>query len=150
MGSTADRLASYRRELRVAAGAVLLLRLVVAAAAVGLISFVLVAWLLGPMTPFVWLCIGWSLVFGMVAGAVAWSLQPLRRLRGHGALGLVAAREPSLLSPLQSAYQLRGEEGFSRELIVAQRVGLLRSLEHTPVRTLIPWRWLGQPVLAVS
>jgi hypothetical protein len=150
VGSTADRLASYRRELRVAAAAVLTIRLAVAAAAVGLISFVLVAWLLGPMTPLVWLCIGWSLVFGMVAAAVAWSIQPLRKLRGHGALGLVAARDPSLLSPLQSAYELQGRQGFSRELIVAQRVGLLRALEHTPVRKLIPWRWLGQPALAVS
>lgn len=150
MGSTADKLASYRRELRLTAGAVLLVRLIVAAAAVGLTSFVLVAWLLGPMTPFVWLCIGWSLVFAMVAGSVAWSLQPLRRLRGHGALGLVAAREPSLLSPLQSAYELQAERGFSRELIVAQRLGLLRALERAPVRTLIPWRWLGQPALAVS
>ena len=33
-------------------------------------------------------------------------------------------------------------------LIVAQRVGLLRSLEDSPARIFIPWRWLLQPALA--
>jgi hypothetical protein len=150
VGSTADKLTRYRRGLRLAAAAVLTVRVAVASVAVGLISFVLVAWLLGPMTPFVWLCIGWSLVFATIAGAAAWSIQPLRRLRGHGALGLVAAEEPSLLSPLQSAYELQGESSFSRELIVAQRLGLLRTLERSPARKFIPWRWLGQPILAMA
>ena len=98
----------------------MVLRIAAAAAAVGLASFVLVAWALGPMTPVVWLCIGWSVVFGMTAAAVAWSIQPLIELRGHGALGLVAAEQPALLSPLQSAYELQEEQAFSRELIVAQ------------------------------
>lgn len=126
------------------------LRIAAAAAAVGLASFVLVAWALGPMTPVVWLCIGWSVVFGMTAGAVAWSLQPLIELRGHGALGLVAAEQPALLSPLQSAYELQEEQAFSRELIVAQRLGLLRALDTSPVRKFIPWRWLVQPTLAAT
>jgi len=149
VGSTAGKLADYRRRLRVAAATVLVVRVVAAASAVGLASFVLMAWLLGPMTPAVWLSIGWAVVFGMVAGAVAWSIQPLLRLRGHGALGLVAAEQPALLSPLQTAYELQGERGFSRELIVAQRLGLLRSLHHSPARKFIPWRWLLQPALAV-
>jgi hypothetical protein len=102
------------------------------------------------MTPIVWVCLGWALVFGMVAAAVAWSIQPLRKLRAHGAFGLVAAAQPSLLSPLQTAYELREEPGFSRELIVAQRVDLLRSLDAWPVRKFIPWRWLLQPALAVT
>ncbi|MBW1905391.1 MAG: hypothetical protein JRJ24_08805, partial [Deltaproteobacteria bacterium] len=79
-----------------------------------------------------------------------WSIQPLLRLRGHGALGLVAAGEPSLLSPLQSAYELEAERGFSRELVVAQRVGLLRALDASPARKFIPWRWLVQPALAAT
>ena len=121
-----------------------------AATAVGLASFVLVAWVLGPMTPLVWLCIGWGVVFGMTTGAVAWSIQPLLRLRGHGALGLVADGQPSLLSPLQSAYELQTERAFSRELVVAQRVRVLRALDEAPARKFIPWRWLIQPVLAVT
>ncbi len=125
-------------------------RIVVAALAAGLVAFVLVAWLLGPMTPFVWLCIGWAVVFGLVAGAVAWSVQPLLALRGHGALGLVASEQPALLSPLQTAYELRAEPGFSRELVVAQRIGVLRALDHWPARRFIPWRWLVQPSLAVA
>ena len=102
------------------------------------------------MTPLVWLCIGWAVVFGMTTGAVAWSIQPLVKLRGHGALGLVAAQQPSLLSPLQSAYELQGEPGFSRELVVAQRVRLLRALDESPARRFIPWRWLLQPALAAT
>jgi hypothetical protein len=123
-------------------------RLVAAAVAAGVASFVLVAWVLGPMTPVVWLCIGWATVFAVTAAAIAWAFKPLRRLRGHGALGLVAAEEPTLLSPLQSAYELQHEGTFSRELVVAQRVGVLRSLDSSPARKFIPWRWLGQPVLA--
>jgi hypothetical protein len=96
------------------------------------------------------LCIGWGVVFGMIAAAVAWSIQPLLELRGHGALGLVAAEEPSLLSPLQSAYELQGEQAFSRELVVAQRVRLLRALDASPARKFIPWRWLVQPALAAT
>jgi hypothetical protein len=65
-------------------------------------------------------------------------------------LGLVAERHPSLLSPLQSAYELQTENAFSRELVVAQRVGLLRSLEGAPARKLIPWRWVAQPALAAA
>lgn len=125
-----------------------MVRIAAAAAAVGLVSFVFVAWVLGPMTPFVWLSVGWAVIFGMTTGAVAWSIQPLLKLRGHGALGLVAAEQPSLLSPLQSAYELQAEQAFSRELIVAQRVRLLRALEASPARKFIPWRWLAQPALA--
>ncbi len=149
MSSTTSRLAEYRRRLRVAAATVLAVRVVTAAAAVGLASFVLVAWILGPMTPFAWLCIGWAAVFAMIAGAVAWSIQPVLRLRQHGALGLVAAEQPALLSPLQSAYELQGAQVFSRELIIAQRLGLLRRLEASPARKFVPWRWLAQPALAV-
>lgn len=149
MGSTTSRLAEYRRRLRVAAATVLVVRAAAASVAVGLGSFVLVAWVLGPMTPFAWLCIGWAAVFGMIAAAVAWSIQPVLKLREHGALGLVASEQPTLLSPLQSAYELQGEQVFSRELIVAQRVGLLRRLEASPARKFIPWRWLAQPALAV-
>ena len=148
MGTTAGKLAEYRRRLRVAAATVIVVRVAAAAAAVGLASFVLMAWVLGPMTPAVWLAIGWAVVFGMVAAAVAWSLQPILKLRGYGALGLVAAEEPTLLSPLQTAYELEATPGFSRELIVAQRVGLLRRLETSPARKFIPWRWLAQPALA--
>ncbi|MBW2188146.1 MAG: hypothetical protein JRG93_00965 [Deltaproteobacteria bacterium] len=150
MGSTSGKLTEYRRRLRVAAATVLAVRIAAAAAAVGLASFVLVAWVLGPMTPLVWLCIGWGVVFGMTTGAVAWSIQPLLKLRGHGALGLVAAEQPSLLSPLQSAYELQAERAFSRELVVAQRVRLLRALDESPARKFIPWRWLVQPALAVT
>jgi len=150
VGSTTGRLTEYRRRLRVAAAAVLAVRIAAAATAVGLASFVMVAWVLGPMTPQVWLCIGWGVVFGMIAAAVAWSIQPLLELRGHGALGLVAAEEPSLLSPLQSAYELQGEQAFSRELVVAQRVRLLRALDASPARKFIPWRWLVQPALAAT
>jgi len=116
----------------------------------GLASFVMVAWLLGPMTPVVWLSVGWAVVFAMTTAAVAWSIQPLLELRGHGALGLVAARQPSLLSPLQSAYELQDEQAFSRELVVAQRLGLLRALDAAPARKFIPWRWLVQPALAAT
>ncbi|MGB5683123.1 MAG: hypothetical protein WBM47_14830, partial [Polyangiales bacterium] len=97
MGSTAGKLAEYRRRLGVAAATVMVVRVLAAATAVGLASFVLIAWVLGPMTPAAWLAIGWALVFGMVTGAVAWSIQPLLELRGHGALGLVAAEQPALL-----------------------------------------------------
>jgi hypothetical protein len=127
----------------------LVLRVVLAAAGIGLVAFVLIAWVLGPMTPAVWLAIGWSLVFATVAGAVTWAIQPVLRLRHHGALGLVAAQEPSLLSPLQTAYELQEADGFSRELVVAQRVGVLRSLEDAPARKFIPWRWVAQPTLAL-
>jgi hypothetical protein len=102
------------------------------------------------MTPLVWLCIGWGVVFGMTTAGVAWSIQPLLKLRGHGALGLVAAEQPSLLSPLQSAYELQAERAFSRELVVAQRVRLLRALDASPARKFIPWRWLVQPALAAT
>jgi hypothetical protein len=129
---------------------VLAVRIAAAATAVGLASFVLVAWVLGPLTPVVWLCIGWAVVFGITTAAVAWSIQPLLKLRGHGALGLVAAQQPSLLSPLQSAYELQAEQAFSRELIVAQRVGLLHALDASPARKFIPWRWLVQPALAAT
>ncbi|MBW1760877.1 MAG: hypothetical protein JRG70_01225 [Deltaproteobacteria bacterium] len=150
MGSTTGRLTEYRRRLRVAAATVLAVRIAAAATAVGLASFVLVAWVLGPMTPLVWLCIGWGVVFGMTTAAVAWSIQPLLKLRGHGALGLVAAGQPSLLSPLQSAYELQAERAFSRELVVAQRVRVLRALDESPARKFIPWRWVVQPALAVT
>ncbi|MGB8224295.1 MAG: DUF4175 family protein [Polyangiales bacterium] len=150
MGSTTGSLAEYRRRLRLAAATVLAVRIVVAATAVGLASFVVVAWVLGPMTPVVWLCIGWGAVFAMTTAAVAWSIQPLLKLRGHGAFGLVAAQQPSLLSPLQSAYELQNERAFSRELVVAQRVGLLRALDASPARKFIPWRWLAQPALATA
>ena len=148
--STAGRLTRYRSRLRMAAATVLAVRLVVAASAAGLASFVLVAWVLGPMSSVVWLCIGWAAVFGMVAVAVGWSLQPLRKLRGHGALGLVANQDPTLLSPLQSAYELQTETVFSRELIVAQRIGLLRSLDRSPARKFIPWQWVVQPAFAAA
>ncbi|MDH3202016.1 MAG: DUF4175 domain-containing protein [Myxococcales bacterium] len=144
------RLTRYRGRLRMAAATVLAVRVLVAASAVGLAAFVLVAWVLGPMTPVVWLCVGWAVVFGMVAAAIAWSLQPLRKLRGHGALGLVATEEPALLSPLQSAYELQTETAFSRELIVAQRLGVLRRLERSPARKFIPWHWVVQPAFAAS
>jgi hypothetical protein len=150
VSSTTGRLAEYRRRLRVAAATVLAFRITAAAAAVGFASFVLVAWVLGPMTPLVWLCIGWGVVFGMTTAAVAWSIQPLLKLRGHGALGLVAAEQPSLLSPLQSAYELQAERAFSRELVVAQRVRLLRVLDASPARKFIPWRWVVQPALAAT
>ncbi|MCZ6805781.1 MAG: hypothetical protein O7F08_02415, partial [Deltaproteobacteria bacterium] len=150
MDSTTGRLARYRARLRMAAVTVLAVRILVAASAVGLASFVLVAWVLGPMTPVVWLCIGWAAVFGMIAAAVAWSLQPLRKLRGHGALGLVATQDPALLSPLQSAYELQTETAFSRELVVAQRLGLLRTLDDSPARKFIPWQWVVQPAFAAA
>jgi hypothetical protein len=150
VSSTTGRLAEYRRRLRIAAATVLALRITAAAAAVGFASFVLVAWVLGPMTPLAWLCIGWGVVFGMTTAGVAWSIQPLLKLRGHGALGLVAAEQPSLLSPLQSAYELQAERAFSRELVVAQRVRLLRALDASPARKFIPWRWLVQPALAAT
>ncbi|MFW2389394.1 MAG: DUF4175 family protein [Polyangiales bacterium] len=150
MSSTAGRLAEYRRRLRVAAATVLVLRVAAAAAAVGLASFVLVAWVLGPMTPLVWLCVGWAVVFGMTTAAIAWAFKPLVDLRGHGALGLVGAEQPSLLSPLQSAYELQQENAFSRELVVAQRVRVLRSLDASPARKFIPWKWLLQPALAAT
>jgi len=143
-------LARYRARLRTAAATVLALRIAVSSVAVGVAAFVLVAWVLGPMTPIPWLCVGWAVVFAWVAGAVAWSLQPLRSLRGHGALGLVAEREPTLLSPLQSAFELQAEGVFSRELVVAQRVGLLRALEKAPPRRFIPWRWVAQPAFAAA
>jgi hypothetical protein len=63
---------------------------------------------------------------------------------------LVAAGQPSLLSPLQSAYELQAERAFSRELVVAQRVRLLRALDTSPARKFIPWRWLVQPALAAT
>jgi hypothetical protein len=126
----------------------LALRVAMAALGIGLVSFVLIAWVLGPMTPAAWLSIGWALVFATVAGAVAWAIRPLMKLRDHGALGLVASQEPALLSPLQTAYELQESEGFSRELVVAQRVGVLRSLEGSPARRFIPWRWVVQPALA--
>lgn len=148
--STQGKLAQYRRRLRVAAVTVLAVRVTAAASAIGLATFVLMAWVLGPMTPAVWLAIGWAVVFAMVAVAIAWSIQPLIKLRGHGALGLVAAQQPALLSPLQSAYELQTEQGLSRELIVAQRVGLLRTLDGSPARKFIPWRWLSQPALAAA
>ncbi|MGB8328650.1 MAG: DUF4175 family protein, partial [Polyangiales bacterium] len=129
---------------------VLAVRIAAAAGAVGLASFVLVAWVLGPLTPVVWLCIGWGVVFAMTTGAVAWSIQPVLQLRGHGALALVAAHEPSFLSPLQSAYELQTERAFSRELIVAQRVRVLRALDASPARRFIPWRWLLQPAFAAT
>jgi hypothetical protein len=134
----------------VAAATVLAVRIAAAGTAVGVASFVLVAWVLGPMTPLAWLCIGWSVVFGMTAGAVAWSIQPLLKLRSHGALGLVASQQPALLSPLQSAYELQHERSFSRELVVAQRVRLLHALDASPARKFIPWRWLVQPALAAT
>jgi hypothetical protein len=133
-----------------AAATVLAVRVVVGACVAGLAAFVLVAWVLGPMTPVVWLCIGWAVVFGTIAAAVAWSLQPMRKLRGHGALGLVATQEPTLLSPLQSAYELQTETAFSRELIVAQRLQLLRSLERSPARKFIPYQWVVQPAFAAA
>jgi hypothetical protein len=126
----------------------LALRIAMAALGIGLVSFVLIAWVLGPMTPAAWLSIGWALVFATIAGAVAWAIRPLMKLRDHGALGLVASQEPALLSPLQTAYELQESEGFSRELVVAQRVGVLRSLEGSPARRFIPWRWVVQPALA--
>jgi len=150
VGSSAGKLAEYRRRLRAAAATVLALRLAASATAVGVATFVLMAWILGPMTPAAWLAVGWAVVFAMVAGAVAWSIRPLLQLHGRGALGLVAAEEPALLSPLRTAYELQGAEGFSRELVVAQRVGLLRSLEQSPARKFIPWRWLLQPGLALA
>ena len=150
MEPTTNKLTEYRRRLRVAATTMLAVRVATAAAAVGLATFVLVAWILGPMTPLAWLCVGWAAVFAMTAAAVGWSIQPFLKLRKHGALGLVAAAQPSLLSPLQSAYELEGERSFSRELIVAQRIGLLRALEASPARKFIPWRWLTQPALAVT
>jgi hypothetical protein len=150
VGSSAGRLTEYRRRLRVAAATVLAVRIAAAGTATAVASFVLVAWVLGPMTPLVWLCIGWGVVFGMTAGAVAWSIQPMLKLRGHGALGLVAAQQPALLSPLQSAYELQHERSFSRELVVAQRVRLLRALDASPARRFIPWRWLVQPALAAT
>ena len=135
MGTSAGKLAEYRRRLRVAAATVLAVRMLAAAAGAGLVSFVLIAWVLGPMTPTVWLAVGWATVFAIVAGAVAWSIQAtLSSCGGHGALGLVAQGEPALLSPLQTAYELRDADGFSRELVVAQRVGVLRSLEGSPAR----------------
>jgi hypothetical protein len=148
VGSTSGSLGEYRRRLRIAAAAVIAFRITAAATAVGSGSFVLVAWVLGPMTPIVWLCIGWGVVFAMTTAAVAWSIQPLLTLRGHGALGLVAAQQPALLSPLQSAYELQNVQVFSRELVVAQRVGVLRALDASPARKFIPWRWLVQPSLA--
>jgi predicted translin family RNA/ssDNA-binding protein len=148
VGTSAGKLAEYRRRLRVAAATVLAVRMLAAAAGAGLVSFVLIAWVLGPMTPTVWLAVGWATVFAIVAGAVAWSIKPLFRLGGHGALGLVAQGEPALLSPLQTAYELRDADGFSRELVVAQRVGVLRTLEGSPARRFIPWNWLAQPALA--
>ncbi|MDH3842948.1 MAG: hypothetical protein OES69_03350, partial [Myxococcales bacterium] len=150
MSSTAGRLTRYRGRLRMAAATVLAVRVVVGSCVAGLAAFVLVAWVLGPMTPVVWLCIGWAVVFGTIAAAVAWSLQPMRKLRGHGALGLVATQEPTLLSPLQSAYELQTETAFSRELIVAQRLQLLRSLERSPARKFIPWQWVVQPAFAAA
>ncbi len=150
MSATTGRLTEYRRQLWAAAATVMALRLLAAAAASGLIGFAMVAWVLGPMTPVVWLCIGWAAVFAVTAGAVWWALRPLRSLRGHGALGLVADQQPALLSPLQSAYELQAEDGFSRELVVAQRVGVLRALDASPARGFIPWRWLIQPALAAA
>lgn len=132
-----------------AAATVMAVRILVAACVAGLASFVMVAWVLGPMTPLVWLCVGWAVVFGIVAVAVGWSLAPLRRLRGHGALGLVANQRPSLLSPLQSAFELQHEQLFSRELVVAQRVGMLRTLDDYPPRKFIPWQWIVQPAFAI-
>lgn len=132
-----------------AAATVLAIRIVVAACVAGLASFVLVAWVLGPMTPVAWLCVGWAVVFAVVAAAVAWSLAPFHRLGGHGALGLVAAQRPALLSPLQSAFELQDEHVFSRELVVAQRVDMLRELDHYPARKFVPWRWVLQPAFAV-
>lgn len=126
----------------------MVLRLTASCAAVGLVAFVLMAWILGPMTPPAWLAVGWAVVFAMIAAAVAWSIQPLLELGGHGSLGLVAAEQPALLSPLQTAYELQNVRGFSRELVVAQRVGVLRTLERSPARKFIPWRWLAQPALA--
>jgi len=149
VGTSASKLAEYRRRLRLAAAVVLSLRIVTAALGIGLVSFVLIAWVLGPMTPTVWLSVGWALVFATVAGAVTWAIRPLLRLRDHGALGLVASHEPALLSPLQTAYELQATDGFSRELVVAQRVGVLRSLESSPARRFIPWGWVVQPALAV-
>ena len=148
VSATTASLARYRARLRTAAAIVMAVRIIVAAGAVGLAAFVLVAWVLGPMTPIVWLCVGWGAVFAMAAVAVAWSLQPLKSLHGHGALGLVADEEPALLSPLQSAYELQEEHVFSRELVVAQRLGVLRALEHSPARKFIPWRWVVQPAFA--
>jgi hypothetical protein len=150
VGSSSGKLTEYRRLLRVAAATVLAVRIAAAATAVGLASFVLVAWVLGPMTPLVWLWIGWGVVFGMTTAAVAWSIQPLVKLRGHGALGLVAAGQPSLLSPLQSAYELQAERAFSRELVVAQRIRVLHALDASPARKFIPWRWVVQPALAAA
>lgn len=124
------------------------LRMAASCAAIGLVAFVLMAWILGPMTPAAWLAVGWAVVFATIAGAVTWSIQPLLELRGHGALGLVASEQPALLSPLQTAYELQHAPEFSRELVVAQRVGVLRALERSPARKFIPWRWLGQPALA--
>jgi hypothetical protein len=131
-----------------AAATVLAVRMLAAAAGVGFVSFVLIAWMLGPMMPTVWLAIGWAVVFAMVAAAVAWSIQPLLRFRGHGALALVAEEEPALLSPLQTAYELEDARGFSQELVIAQRLGVLQVLEGAPARQFIPWNWLMQPALA--
>ncbi|MEM7137174.1 MAG: DUF4175 family protein [Myxococcota bacterium] len=150
MSATTDDLGRYRSRLRWAATTVILVRLFVAAAVAGLVAFVLVAWALGPMTPMVWLCVGWAAVFGVVAAAVAWSFQPLRQLKNHGALGLVADRRPALLSPLQSAFELQTDHAFSRELVIAQRAGVLSTLEDLPARRFIPWGWVIQPALALA
>ena len=133
-----------------AAASMLLLRIVAAAATAGLVSFVVVAWVLGPMTPVVWLCVGWAAVFSVVAAAVAWSIMPLRRLKDHGALGLVAAGRPALLSPLQTAFELEDEDAFSDELVSAQRAEVLTELDRLPARRFIPWAWVVQPAFAAA
>lgn len=148
MNAATARLDDYRRRLRWAAVTVLGIRLLAAAGACGLIAFAATAWLLGPMTPIGWLCIGWAAIFGATAWAVAWSLGPWLSLREHGALGIVSMRDPELLSPLQSAFELAGETAYSKELVIAQRLGVLEALKPRPVRRFIPWPWLVRPAVA--
>lgn len=122
-------------------------RLLVGASACGLLGFAVSSWLLGPMTPVPWLSVGWALVFAAIIGSIAWSIRPWASLRDHGALALVGMREPSLLSPLLSAFELEHDQAYSTELVVAQRLKILGDLEAWPPKRLIPWRWLFSPSL---
>ncbi len=141
------RLSEYRRHLRLAAASVIAVRLLVGASACGLLGFAVSSWLLGPMTPVPWLSIGWALVFAAIVGSIAWSIRPWASLRHNGALALVGMREPRLLSPLLSAFELENDRAYSTELVVAQRLKILGDLEAWPPKRLIPWRWLLRPSL---
>jgi len=139
---------SYLRRVRARALAVYALRATSALAGAFVLSFSLLALLVGPVASIPIAVVAWGACLAFSALAVGWALSGARRLGGSKVASLLGAVDGRLSSAARSAVELAHDPralGRSPELVAAHGARVGAALAQIPVRRVVPLSWVRHP-----